>query len=625
MKQIIFRTLVTSFMCALVFALAGVRHARAQASACVQPPKGQMVWFPGDGNPNDHVENMAATLKNGVTYAPGLVGQAFSLDGDDDYMEVPFFPVPSSVNAFSIETWIKPANVAFGRIFDYATPGGTDGFLLELSGGHLRASFGANTANGTAAISADTYTHVAAVYDGSHIRLYVNGALDGATPATAPGAISTGSQKPFIGAGRSPGNEFEGQIDEIEFYWRAITAADVQAVAGAGGAGKCKAGRALITEFRLSTPMALNDEYIEIYNNSDDELVVQSTDGGTGWLVVEEGRGGSARFLFSIPNGTVIPARGHYLAASSGGRYSLSNYGGPGLAAADTTYRRDQCYACAIILTSSGRGGISADHRLDRVGFNSGSMFWREGRGIINYPSGYTRTSQYTFVRKMTNGVPQDTNDNADDFLLISTEPETTGGMFGAPGPENLKSPLQRNKTIQPRPLDAGVAASAPPNRTRQATDTDGDGTTDTDVLKIRRTFTNLTKKPVTRLRFRVVDITTTPRPDNSKADLRVISSRDETVNISAAGGGGTKVVAGVTLEDLHDTDAARREGGLNTSLAFALAQPLQPGESVDVNFWLRVVADGEFSFHVNVEAATPPAAAGKRKRAITWKTAIAP
>lgn len=623
MKPISLRTLATSFFCALVFALACSPNARAQTS-CAQPPKGQMQWFPGDGNPNDFVENAAGTLRNGTAFAPGMVGQAFSFDGQDDYMELPMFILPTSVGAFTIEAWIKPANVSTGRIVDHAAPGGADGFLLELSGGHLRAAFGANVANGSAPIQTGAYTHVAAVYDGSNIRLYVNGALDGTTPATTPGAISRNSQNPFIGAGRSPATAFDGQIDEIEFYLRALTSADIQAVAGAGAAGKCKAGRALISEFRLSTPSALNDEYIEIYNNSDSELVVQSTDGGAGWLVVEPGMGGGVRFLFSIPNGTRIPARGHYLAASSGGRYSLANYGGTGLAAADTAYRRDQCFDCSLILTSSGRGDISPNHRLDRVGFENNSMFFREGRGILSYPTGHTRTSQYTFLRKMTGGVPQDTNDNAEDFVLVSTEPETTGGMFGTPGPENLRSPLQRNKTVRPLALDAGVAATAPPNRAFEATDTDADGTTDSSVLKIRRTFTNLTRQPITRLRFRVVDITTTPRPNNSKADLRVINSRDEIVNISAEGGGGTKLVRGVTLEDLHDTDAARPEGGLNTSLAFPLAQPLQPGESVDVNFWLRVAAVGEFSFLVNVEAATPPAT-GQRKRAITSKTKTTP
>ena len=618
--QITRRTLVVSFVCAFALTLAGSRNAVAQTS-CVPPPSRQMQWFPGDGNTNDIVENGEGTLKNGATFAPGMVGQAFSLDGVDDYVELPSFLLPANFNALAIEAWIKPANVLSGHIADNAAPGGTDGFLLELSGGHLRAVFGANAATGGATIQADTYTHVAAVYDGSNIRLYVNGALDSTTPATTPGAVSRNSQNTFIGAGRVPATAFGGQIDEIEFYLRALTTGEIQAIANAGGAGKCKSGRALISEFRFIGPTFFNDEFIEIYNNSDAELVVRSTDGSAGWAVYEEGLGGGVRFVIVIPNGTRIPARGHYLAVNSGNAYSLSNYAGTGQATPDATYARDLCYSCGIILSSSARGDVSPDHRLDRVGFNNTSMFFREGRGIPLAPAGVNSASQYSFVRKMTNGAPQDTNDNAADFVLVSTEPAVTGGVFGAPAPENLRSPLQRNKTVEPRPLDSGAAASAPPNRARQATDTDGDGTTDADVLKIRRTFTNLTRRPITHLRFRVVDITTTPRPDNSKADLRVINSQNETVNISAAGGGGTKIVTGLTLEDLRDTNNGRPEGGLNSSLAYPLAQPLQPGESVNVNFWLRVVTDGEFSFLVNVEATTLPASVGERKRGNTTRT----
>ncbi|MDQ1560427.1 MAG: hypothetical protein QOD32_3487 [Pyrinomonadaceae bacterium] len=603
MRQIMLRTLATSFICAFVLTLASSQTAQAQ-TACAPTTTRQMQWYPGDGSPADIVENIDGALKNGTAYAPGMVGQAFSLDGVNDYVDINFMPLPSPYNVLSVETWIKPANVLSGRIADKATPGGTDGFLLELSGGHLRAAFGANSATSSASITADTYTHVAAVYDGANVRLYINGTLDSTTPATTPGAAPVGSQNLFVGAGHSPANAFQGQIDEIEFYQRVLSAADVQAIHGAGGAGKCKAGRALISEFRLAARENLTDEFIEIYNNSDSELVVQTTDGSVGWGVYEEGLGGGVRALFVIPNGTHIPARGNYLAISRGARYTYSENPVPN-PDADTPYTRDYCFSCAVVLSSSARGDTSPDYRLDRVGFETTSLFFREGHGIPTSQPRQSGATDYSYVRKMTNGVPQDTNDNAADFVLVSTEPATTGGVLGAPGPQNLRSPLQRNKTFKAVPLDPGVAPSASPNRVMQATDTDGDGTTDAAVLKFRRTFTNLTKKPVTRLRFRVVDITTAPRVDNSKADLRVINSRNEIVNLS---GGGSKLVNGVTLEDLKGGIVALTEGGLNTSLVFALAQPLPPGESVDVNFWLRVVAEGEFSFLVNVEAATAPA-----------------
>ena len=56
----------------------------------------------------------------------------------------------------------------------------------------------------------------------------------------------------------------------------------------------------------------------------------------SGWSLVAAD--GVARF--TIPNGAVIPARGHYLGVNSSG-YSLMNYGGTGNAAGDISYTSD--------------------------------------------------------------------------------------------------------------------------------------------------------------------------------------------------------------------------------------------------------------------------------------------
>jgi hypothetical protein len=77
----------------------------------------------------------------------------------------------------------------------------------------------------------------------------------------------------------------------------------------------------IISEFRLRGPNGSNDEYVEIYNNSDTAHVVSSVDGSTGYgLAASDGV-----VRFTIPNGTVIPARGHYLGVDTVG-YSISSY-----------------------------------------------------------------------------------------------------------------------------------------------------------------------------------------------------------------------------------------------------------------------------------------------------------
>src|SRR5215204_1790683 len=83
-------------------------------------------------------------------------------------------------------------------------------------------------------------------------------------------------------------------------------------VAAPAGPGDLK-----ISEFRLRgpEPNSANNEYIEIYNSGGSALTVQAIDGSTGYSLVASD--GVVRF--TIPNGTVIPAKGHYLGVNSVG------------------------------------------------------------------------------------------------------------------------------------------------------------------------------------------------------------------------------------------------------------------------------------------------------------------
>ena len=75
----------------------------------------------------------------------------------------------------------------------------------------------------------------------------------------------------------------------------------------------------IISEFRLRGPSGAFDEFVEIYNNTDTDHIVATTDGSAGYALAASD--GIARFV--IPNGTIIPARGHFLGVNSLG-YSLA-------------------------------------------------------------------------------------------------------------------------------------------------------------------------------------------------------------------------------------------------------------------------------------------------------------
>src|SRR2546423_7270786 len=75
------------------------------------------------------------------------------------------------------------------------------------------------------------------------------------------------------------------------------------------------------------------DEFVELYNNTDSDMVVSTSDGTRGWTVVAS----TGSELFFIPVGTIIPARGHYLGTNAGG-YSLNDYGGASAGSGDTAW-----------------------------------------------------------------------------------------------------------------------------------------------------------------------------------------------------------------------------------------------------------------------------------------------
>jgi hypothetical protein len=165
----------------------------------------------------------------------------------------------------------------------------------------------------------------------------------------------------------------------------------------------------------------------------------------------------------------------------------------------------------------------------------------------------------------METGTPKDSNNNAADFILVATDPAPFGGAarLGAPGPENTTSPLPKLLPLLPGLLiDPTVGSASSPNRTRDTTPyTDAltpsgpDGSTATPyalgTLSVQRRVLNNTGQPVTRLRFRVIEVTTLSTPyyssSSTQADVRVLSSNGTTRAPSVLPPGVS--LKGVTLE----------------------------------------------------------------------------
>src|SRR3989344_6292171 len=74
-----------------------------------------------------------------------------------------------------------------------------------------------------------------------------------------------------------------------------------------------QASALIIGEFRVRGPNGANDQFIKLYNEPASPLTVVATGTGTGYGVAAS----DGTLRCSVPNGTVIPAHGHYLCVNS--------------------------------------------------------------------------------------------------------------------------------------------------------------------------------------------------------------------------------------------------------------------------------------------------------------------
>jgi hypothetical protein len=255
-----FKTLLGGGLTCL-FSLVAISLAEAQT--CVQAASGLVSWWPGDGNADDIQNGNDGTLQNGATFAAGMVGPAFSLDGVDDFVEIPDAPnlKPSRV---SVDAWVKFSALdtpnASGPGLQYIVfkkntrMTNFEGYtLLKFrSEGADRFFFEVSSAQGVAvaavsntAVQTGKFYHVAGTYDGSDVKLYVDGVLEDEQPATFP--LDYDTRPVFIGTSGEFffDGKLQGLVDEVEIFNRALSAAEIQAIFNAGSAGKCKASTVL--------------------------------------------------------------------------------------------------------------------------------------------------------------------------------------------------------------------------------------------------------------------------------------------------------------------------------------------------------------------------------------------
>ncbi|MBI3194004.1 MAG: putative Ig domain-containing protein, partial [Ignavibacteriae bacterium] len=253
MLKFTFILVTTALITLLVFSDALV----AQTS-CTPFPSGLVSWWKGENNANDSQDGNNGTPQNGTTFSAGKVGQAFSLDGVDDYViATPYTGGP----VYAFEFWFNSNSVINSSTsvrypIQFHTGGSGVYEVMGLGAGFLdsesevitlahdgNAGYGRTFVEGIS-LSANTWYHLAASWNGSSYTMYVNGVSQTTTKRTAPNHAQLFTDATMLRVGNAvfngvPSNSVGGLIDEVSTYNRALTATEIQAIYTAGSAGKC--------------------------------------------------------------------------------------------------------------------------------------------------------------------------------------------------------------------------------------------------------------------------------------------------------------------------------------------------------------------------------------------------
>jgi hypothetical protein len=195
-------------------------------------------WRLGEDNGttavNAVVNGSAGTYRNGVLLnQPSLLrsdaDKAAAFDGVNDFVSIPFSTAVDASIGVTVEAWIKPkALPATNQWATVATK--PESFSLQFAGDQIEFTIIQNGArrrmrapSGT--IVAGQSYHLVGTYDGSQIKLYVNGKL---VPAKSQnGNISQNPNGFYIGSWNGNTEFFNGSIDEVAVYKTALTSSQV--------------------------------------------------------------------------------------------------------------------------------------------------------------------------------------------------------------------------------------------------------------------------------------------------------------------------------------------------------------------------------------------------------------
>jgi glucose/arabinose dehydrogenase len=183
----------------------------------------------GDSSGN----NLNGTITGAAWNTTGRFGSALSFDGVNDWVTIADAAPLDLTTGMTLEAWVNPTALGGWRnVLIKERPGG-EVYNLYASGDasapqvFIVTSGAPVDTRDNAQLALNTWSHLAVTYDGSVLRIFVNGTQEGSRNVN--GSILTSAGALRIGGNSVWGEFFSGRIDEIRIYNRALSASEIQA------------------------------------------------------------------------------------------------------------------------------------------------------------------------------------------------------------------------------------------------------------------------------------------------------------------------------------------------------------------------------------------------------------
>ena len=228
MKRYFYAWLGVAILCGLLAGCGGDDTTPAPAPQAGSAPTDNMIaYYPFSGNANDNVGSYNGVVSGASLVADrfGVANSAYHFNGTNSVITAPQLNTGTNL---TVAAWVKMDAINTGLNFIVGNVNVTPGFYVFQNGDRLGLSISVpstNSAFSSTGKLANTWYHVVGTYDGTDIKCYVNGVLEGTT--NHPGTISTSSNLLF---GNFSSSFWPGTLDDVRIYNRVLTQAEITAL-----------------------------------------------------------------------------------------------------------------------------------------------------------------------------------------------------------------------------------------------------------------------------------------------------------------------------------------------------------------------------------------------------------